>query len=169
MCPSLYAAGTHPPLPQDRPKAAMRTTPDRIRHAISFELFGLILVTPLGARLLGFEMLHIGVVVVASATMATVWTYLYNLGFDHAMRRLAGHTRKSVLLRVGHALLFEIGLLLLLMPFIAWYLGVSWLEAFLIDLGFAGFYVVYAFAFNWAYDLVFPVPETAPKPGRAST
>ena len=29
----------------------------------------------------------------------------------------------------------------------------------MMDLGFAGFYLVYAFVFNWAYDVVFPIPE----------
>jgi uncharacterized membrane protein len=29
------------------------------------------------------------------------------------------------------------------------------------DLAVAGFYVVYAFVYNWAYDIVFPVPGRA--------
>ena len=31
-------------------------------------------------------------------------------------------------------------------------------EMLLMDIGFAGFYLVYAFAFNWAYDVIYPVP-----------
>lgn len=64
-------------------------------------------------------------------------------------------------MRVAHAVLFEVGLLAVLMPFIAWYLGVSLLQALLMDASFALFYMVYAFAFNWAYDRVYPVQECA--------
>lgn len=137
----------------------MRTTRDRIRHAISFELIGLALVTPLGAWAFGMPVADIGVVGVGAATLATLWNYLYNLGFDALMQRLTGGTRKSVPVRILHAVLFEAGLLVVLMPLIAWYLGISLLQAFLMDVSFALFYLLYAFAFNWAYDRVFPLPE----------
>jgi uncharacterized membrane protein len=136
----------------------MRTTPDRIRHAVSFEIIGLILVTPLGAVLFGKPLHDIGVVAIVGATLATLWNYVYNLAFDHAMLRITGAVRKSVKVRVLHAVLFEAGLLAALLPFIAWYLGISLREAFLMDVSFALFYLVYAFVFNWLYDVVFPIP-----------
>ena len=137
----------------------MRDTKDRIRHALSFEIIALALVTPAGAWAFDMPVGDIGIVAVVSATIATGWNYLYNLMFDHAMLRIAGHVRKTIPVRILHALLFEGGLLVILLPFIAWYLGVSLIEAFLMDVAFAAFYLVYAFVFNWAYDLVFPVPE----------
>ena len=137
----------------------MRKTPDRIRHAISFELIGQLLVTPLGALAFGMPLAEIGVVTVFSATIATLWNYLYNLLFDHALLRLTGRLAKTVWTRVLHAVLFEAGLLAILMPFIAWYLEVSLMQAFLLDLSFAVFYLVYAFVFNWVYDWIFPIPE----------
>lgn len=136
----------------------MRDTNDRIRHALSFEIIALVLVTPLGAWAFGLPLDHIGVIAVVSATIATGWNYLYNLLFDHALLRLAGHVDKSLAVRILHAILFEAGLLVILLPFIAWYLGVSLIEAFLLDVSFAAFYLVYAFAFNWLYDLAFPLP-----------
>jgi len=138
----------------------MRTTPDRIRHALSFEIIGLLIVTPLGAWAFATPMHEIGVVAVVSATIATGWNYVFNLIFDHAMLRVRGDVRKTPAIRVLHALSFEAGLLLVLLPFIAWYLGVTLVQAFLMDVTFAAFYLVYAFAFNWLYDLVFPVPTT---------
>lgn len=66
-------------------------------------------------------------------------------------------------MRVAHAVLFEVGLLAVLMPFIAWYLGVSLLQALLMDASFAGFYMAYAFVFNLAYDRVYPVQERPAK------
>ncbi len=137
----------------------MRSTRDRIRHAISFELIALLIVTPAGALLFGKPISDIGVIAVGGATIATGWNYLYNLGFDHLMRRLTGSTQKSTSIRVGHAILFELGLLVVLLPFVAWYLQISLWDALIMDVAFALFYVVYAFVFNWGYDRVFPLPE----------
>ncbi|MDM9626859.1 PACE efflux transporter [Rhizobium sp. S152] len=142
----------------------MRSTSDRIRHAVSFEIIGLALITPLGAFAFGMPVADIGVVGVASATIATGWNYLYNLGFDHVMQRLTGSTQKSLAVRVLHSVLFEGGLLLALLPLIAWYLGVSLLQAFMMDVSFALFYLVYAFVFNLAYDRIFPLPDWQQEP-----
>jgi uncharacterized membrane protein len=129
----------------------MRSTLDRIRHAISFELIGLALVTPLGALAFDMPVGDIGIV--------GGWNYLYNIGFDHLMRRLTGGTQKSLVVRIAHAVLFELGLLIVLLPLIAWYLDVSLVHALTMDISFAVFYVIYAFVFNWAYDRIFPLPE----------
>ena len=139
----------------------MRSTLDRIRHAISFELIGLALVTPLGALAFDMPVEDIGIVGVGSATLATGWNYLYNIGFDHLMRRLTGSTQKSPVVRIAHAVLFELGLLIVLLPLIAWYLDVGLVHALTMDISFAVFYVIYAFVFNWAYDRIFPLPEWA--------
>ncbi|WDQ98968.1 PACE efflux transporter [Devosia sp. J2-20] len=135
----------------------MRTPRDRIRHAISFEIIGLALITPLGAFAFAMPMHDIGVIGVGSATLAMVWNYIYNYGFDRLLLRLRGDTQKSMPMRVLHAVLFELGLLIALMPLIAWYLGVSLWQALVMDVSFALFYMGYAFVFNLAYDRVFPL------------
>lgn len=137
---------------------SMRSFPDRIRHTVMFEVIGLALVIPGGAQLFGLPATHMGVIGVGSATVATIWNFFFNLGFDHAMRRLIGHARKDLPTRILHALLFEAGLLVLLLPPIAWYLGMGLWETFLMDLAIVIFYVVYAFLFNLAYDRLFPIP-----------
>jgi len=138
----------------------MRTTNDRIRHAISFEVIALVIITPLAGWVFGLPLHDIGVVTVVSATIATFWNYIYNLLFDHGMLRLRGTTRKTLAVRLVHAMLFEVGLLFLLVPFIALYLAVSLWVAFTMDVAFSAFYLIYALVFNWAYDAVFPVPAT---------
>lgn len=137
----------------------MRNTRDRIRHSVLFELIGLITVTPLGGWVFGVPISHFGVVAVVSTTLAMSWNYAYNLGFDHALLRLTGSVKKTLRTRIVHAGLFEFGLLCLLVPFIAWYLAVPLWQAFVMDVSLAGFYLVYAFVFNWVYDIVFPVPS----------
>lgn len=136
----------------------MRSTGDRIRHAISFEIVGLLIVIPLGTWVFNQPMHDMGVVAIAGTLLATGWNYLYNLLFDLGMLKWFGSVAKTFAIRVVHAVLFEIGLLLVMLPLVALYLGVSLWHALLIDGGFALFYMLYALVFNWAYDLVFPVP-----------
>lgn len=137
----------------------MRTTKDRIRHTLGFEIIGLIIFAPLASLVFGFELHLMGAMAVVGSIIATVWNYIYNLLFDHSMLKLRGDVRKTLPLRVFHAVLFETGLLLLFMPMIAWYLSISLWEAFMMDIAMATFYLVYAFVYNLVYDKVFPIPS----------
>lgn len=138
----------------------MRTTLDRIRHTMMFEIIGLLIVIPLGHLLFSLDTTHMGMVGVISAVVATLWNYLYNLGVDHALLRLRGHVHKTVIMRVFHAICFELGLICVLLPLIALYLSQTLAETAPLVTSLALFYVVYAFVFNWLYDIVFPVPAS---------
>ncbi|WP_341204961.1 PACE efflux transporter [uncultured Sulfitobacter sp.] len=141
----------------------MRSAFDRLRHAISFEVIALILVIPAGAILFDVPLHDFGVVGIVSATLATLWNLGYNVLFDLALQRLTGTTLKSRIVRVLHALVFEAGLLMVLLPFIAWYLGISLWDAFVLDIALAAFYLVYSYVFNLIYDTLFPLPEWSQK------
>ncbi|WP_163849139.1 PACE efflux transporter [Pseudooceanicola aestuarii] len=134
----------------------MRGTADRIRQAISFEIIGLLIVTPLFAWLFNHPLGDMGMLALLGATAATGWNYVFNLLFDHALNRLRGDTRKTLALRILHAALFEATLLVLLLPIFAWWLNVSLITALMMELTFAAFYMVYAFVFTWGYDTLFP-------------
>ena len=140
-----------------------RSAFDRLRHAISFEVIALILVIPAGAILFDVPLHDFGVVGIVSATLATLWNLGYNVLFDLALQRLTGTTLKSRIVRVLHALAFEAGLLMVLLPFIAWYLGISLWDAFVLDIALAAFYLVYSYVFNLIYDTLFPLPEWSQK------
>lgn len=140
---------------------AMRTVSDRVRHALMFEAIGLMLFIPLASYVFGFSPAHMSVVGIASATTATLWNFVFNLGFDKLMYRFAGHTSKSLRLRVLHTILFEGGLMVLLIPPTAWYLGIGLLQTLMMDLSIVVFYMTYAFCFNLAYDCCFPVKQDA--------
>ena len=139
----------------------MRSTADRIRQAVAFEAIGLLVATPLGSWVFGYELADVGVLVIVGATAATLWNYLYNLAFDHALRWLRGSPRKTLAWRIVHAVGFELGLLVALLPFFAWWMQISLLEALILDLSFAAFYLAYAFVFTWAYEALFPIAEPA--------
>jgi uncharacterized membrane protein len=135
----------------------MRSFKDRIRHAVMFELIGLAIFTPAAALLFDQPIEHMGIVGIISATAATVWNFVYNVGFDKAMMRIRGSVQKTMSIRIAHTALFEAGLIVVLIPFIAWYLGISLMTALAMDIAIVAFYLVYAFFFNIAYDRVFPV------------
>ncbi len=135
----------------------MRSFMDRVRHAAMFEIIGLAIFIPGPAILFNKPVEAMGVIGIISATTATIWNFLFNLGFDRAMLRLRGTVRKTMPLRVAHAILFEAGLVVLLIPFIAWYLGISIIAALMMDVVIVLFYLAYAFLFNIAYDWLFPI------------
>jgi uncharacterized membrane protein len=139
----------------------MRTTRDRIRHAISFEIIGILLVVPLVSIGFGMNAMDIGIVDIIASSIATLWNYVYNVLFDLAMKRIKGSVRKTIVDRIIHAFLFEGGLLLVTLPLLAYSLGVGLWQAFVIDVVFVLFYLVYTFVFNWVYDQAFPLPKTA--------
>jgi len=141
----------------------MRTQSDRLRHTISFELIGLFTCTPLATWILDRDILKIGAMSIAISLTAMACNYFFNLAFDHVLiklgRRLDDRPPK---LRVLHAVLFEFSLLFFSLPMIAWWLNMTLWHAFVTDIGFASFFLVYAYVFNWAYDRIFPIPvETA--------
>lgn len=144
-----------------------RSLPDRLRHALSFELIGLAIFTPLAALVFDQPAAHMGVVGLIAATVATLWNLIFNMGFDRAMVSLTGSAVKSIPVRILHTLLFEAGLVLALVPMLAWYLGIGLWQALMMDLAIVVFYLVYTFFFNIAYDRVFPLPELSAKPAPA--
>lgn len=138
----------------------MRSFGDRVRHAVLFELIGLAMFTPMAAIVFNQPIAHMGVIGVVGATVATLWNFIYNLGFDRALMRLRGKVQKTISIRIVHAVIFEAGLVIILIPFIAWYLQITLVEALVMDIAVVTFYLVYAFVFNIVYDWVFPIKES---------
>ena len=135
----------------------MRTHRDRIRHAVGFEIIALILSIPIMSFFFSFDIKDIGVIAIVGSIMATIWNYGFNIVFDKGMVRFKRSTFKTPAIRVLHVLLFESGLLMLYLPMVAWYLGISLWQAFIMDASLVGFYLFYNFSYNWAYDNIFPI------------
>lgn len=135
----------------------MRTHRDRIRHAVGFEVIALILSIPIMSFFFSFDIKDIGVIAIVGSIMATIWNYGFNIVFDKGMVRFKRSTFKTPAIRVLHVLLFESGLLMLYLPMVAWYLGISLWQALIMDASLVGFYLAYNFSYNWAYDKMFPI------------
>ena len=69
---------------------------------------------------------------------------------------------RSSLDRARQVIPFEIGgLVLMSLPIVMGWTGMSWVEALVADVALALAYVAYAFVFNIAYDRVFPIAGEA--------
>ena len=101
-----------------------------------------------------------GVMAVVASALAIAWNVTFNALFERweARQRVKG---RSVLRRVVHAVGFEGGLALVLIPLMAWWFGVSLWHAFVMDLGLIVFFLGYTFVFNWVFDHLFGLPASA--------
>lgn len=127
-----------------------KSVQERFFHALGFELLAIAICAPLGAWLLGYPLGHIGLLTLMISLIAMSWNMLFNTIFDRAQRQI-GFDR-TLVARAVHALIFEVGLLLAVVPLAAWWLKIGLWEAFVLDIGIALFFLPYTFIFNWTYD-----------------
>ncbi|SHJ55792.1 Uncharacterized membrane protein [Shimia gijangensis] len=137
----------------------MRTVRDRIRHTLMFEAIALFFVATVGAWVTGHSMAALGTLGVLFSLLAMAWNFVFNWLFDLWDRKYRGMAPRGAGIRVVHAVLFEAFLIIVGIFVTAWWLSISYLDALLLDLGFSAFFLVYAYVFNWSYDIVFPVPR----------
>lgn len=151
------------------PEFELRTTADRIRHAVLFEAILLAIFVPLGAYFFEQSLVRIGALSVGLSAIAMGANYLFNVAFDHALLRLHKPLQpRSAKLRALHAILFEIILLVFSVPMVAYALQISLLSALLLDIGFLFLTPIVTFAYNWAYDVIFPMKSHVPQVGSKS-
>lgn len=129
-----------------------RSLGERIAHALAFESIALLICAPALAWLLGKPLLHLGLLTLMFSTVAMLWNMLFNYLFDQAQRRLG--FRRDLRVRLCHAALFEVGLIVALVPLAAWWLSIGLLEALLLDIGLILFFLPYTLAFNWSWDVL---------------
>ena len=91
---------------------------------------------------------------------AVVWNVVFNTLFERWEARQSVRGR-SLARRAAHAIGFEGGLVVTLVPFFAWWLDISLWQAFVLDLGLLLFFLVYTFVFNWTFDRIFGLPASA--------
>ncbi len=134
-----------------------------VRRAVQAVLYEVIAIVAVGpAMALWFEQ-PVGSSLLLAAIMSTVavaWNFVFNHFFERweARQSVSGRSWKR---RLAHGIGFEGGLVLMLVPLMAWWLKTSLLAAFVADLGILAFFFVYAIVFTWGFDRVFGLPESA--------
>ena len=132
----------------------------RLVHATLYEGIAIVIVT-VGVRLLGDsgtdEALGLAL---STSVLAMLWNMAFNALFEAWERRQVRRER-TLGRRILHALGFEGGLILLTVPAIMWWLDIGWWAALLTDLSLVVFFLAYTFVFNWVFDRVFGLPDSA--------
>jgi uncharacterized membrane protein len=132
----------------------------KVVYVSLFELFAVALTSSFLMLLAGHDAAHSGVAAIASSTVAVVWNFIYNGMFEAWEARQATRGR-SVARRVAHAIGFEGGLVVILVPLFAWWLNITLWEALVLDVGLVVFFMIYTFLFSLAFDRVFGLPASA--------
>lgn len=143
-------------------KITIRTGRDRLRYTCLFEILLILILAPIGAIIFERHLFDIGLLSLVLSLKAMVLNLIYNWLFDLRDVR-AGRipTQRSVLGRIAHAVGFEAGLVLTSLPIVMWWLGLTLLQAFLMDVVVTSLIVVYTFVFTWSYDFLYPVEQCA--------
>ncbi|KVW36728.1 PACE efflux transporter [Burkholderia ubonensis] len=135
----------------------MQGLPRKITQAILYEAIAIACISPSIAALFGEGLVYSGALSATMSAIALLWNMVYNTLFERWEATRVQRTR-TLGRRIIHACGFEGGLIFILVPVVAWWLDISWFDAFLVDLGLFAFFFCYAFVFQWAFDRVFDVP-----------
>ena len=124
---------------------------ERIFHTVLFEVIALLLLTLLAVMVTGNDIAKMSGLAIALSMIAMVWNFVFNILFD----KLYGEDRSSrtLGLRIQHGFGFELGMLVFSFPVIMWVLQLDLLTVFIMDIGAMIFFLLYAIAFNWIYDI----------------
>lgn len=139
----------------------------RIVYVSAYEAIAIVVTTIGVAVLYGVGPAHAGGLSVLSSAVAMAWNLVYNAAFEawEARRAVGG---RPFAVRVAHAVGFEGGLALILVPLVAWWMAIGVVEALVLDLGLLAFFLVYTFVFNLAFDRLFGLPASATPDRRES-
>ncbi|AUZ05432.1 MULTISPECIES: PACE efflux transporter [Vitreoscilla] len=132
----------------------------KIVQAISYEVLAIIMVSPFVATLFGKSLSNAASLSVILSMLALFWNMAFNYLFEMWEARQADTTR-TLKRRIIHALGFEAGFGLLVVPITAFWLAISWQAALATNIGLMLFFMVYQFGFQWLFDKTFGLPNSA--------
>ncbi|HSV54345.1 MAG TPA: PACE efflux transporter [Burkholderiaceae bacterium] len=132
----------------------------RVVYVVLYEAIAIVVASLGLAWMSGASLAPAGALASLASVVAIVWNVVFNHVFEAWESRQAVRGR-SIGRRVAHAVGFEGGLVLFLVPLFAWWLDVSLWHALVMDLGLVVFFLCYTFVFNWLFDHVFGLPVSA--------
>lgn len=132
----------------------------RIVYVSSYEVIGMVISSIGLALLAGDSVEHTGPLSVMITTIAVTWNFIYNIFYEKWEARQDSKSR-TVKRRIVHAIGFQITLVIFLIPLIAWWMDISLVAAFWLDVAFIIIIPIYTFIFNWTFDKLFGLPVSA--------
>ena len=132
----------------------------KITYAVTFESLGILLASGLLLVLSDAPADQTLLLSVISATVALIWNFAFNALFEYWEARQPVKGR-PLTLRALHAVLFEAGLTVTMVPFMAWWLDVTLCQALQYEFALILMFLTYTYAFTWAFDRLFGLPQSA--------
>ncbi|HFU1333028.1 TPA: PACE efflux transporter [Enterobacter kobei] len=127
-----------------------KSVKERIFHAVIFEVIANVIIALSLAWLMNVSILQSGSLSVISALTATAWNFVFNKLFDSLQKKY--RFQRTFLVCAIHAVGFETGLIITLMPVAMVMLDLPITEAFFVEIGLVLFFLPYTMLFNWLYD-----------------
>ncbi len=124
----------------------------RIIHALSYEIILLVIIAIALSFIFEVPMEVTGTLGVAMAVTSVVWNMIFNHFFEKLEKQ--HQFKRTVGVRILHAIGFEGGLMLATIPMVAYAMDMSIWQAILLDLGMTSCILVYTFIFQWCYDTI---------------
>ena len=124
----------------------------RIIHALSYEVILLVIIAVALSFIFEMPMEVTGILGVVMALTSVIWNMVFNHFFEkfEARKKL----KRTVGVRVLHAIGFEGGLMLATIPMIAYALEMGLWQAIVLDFSLTLCILVYTFVFQWVYDWI---------------
>jgi uncharacterized membrane protein len=132
----------------------------KIFQAGFYELTTIVVETVIFSALFNKPVESSGLLSIVISILGMGWNMLFNTLFEHweAKQKTRQRTLKR---RIMHTLGFEGGLTAVLVPTLAVWLKISLWEAFMTDVALLIFFVFYSFIFQWLFERVFGIPNSA--------
>jgi uncharacterized membrane protein len=132
----------------------------RVLYATCFEAGGILLSTALLLLMAKTTLGSSLIFSILASTIAMLWNLAFNAMFEawETRQPIRGRSLKR---RTAHALLFEAGLVLALLPLTAWWFSVSLLQALAYEAALIFAFLIYTWVFTWAFDRLFGLPASA--------
>ena len=132
----------------------------KIIYAVSFETLGILLASGLLLLLADASADQTLLLSVINATVALIWNFTFNAVFENWESRQPVKGR-PLRIRALHAILFEGGLTMTMVPFMAWWLDVTFWQALQYEFAIILMFLIYTYAFTFAFDRLFGLPRSA--------
>lgn len=122
----------------------------RVIHALSYETILLVIIAIALSYIFDAPMEVTGSLGIVMAVTSVFW----NMTFNHFFEKFeAKHQlKRTIKVRILHAIGFEGGLMLATIPMVAYALDMGIGQAILLDLSMTLCILVYTFIFQWCYD-----------------
>ena len=124
----------------------------RLIHAISYEVILLVIIAIALSFIFSMPLEVTGILGVIMAVISVIWNMIFNHYFEKVEHKY--QWKRTIPVRILHAIGFEGGLMLATIPIIAYMMKMSFIDALILDFGLTMCILVYTFIFQWCYDVI---------------